>query len=215
MTSDARRTYDKLDSDVGSLISLHPKVAEPGVGRPPGDTGPLLRATVVLIHTAWENYVEQAILEANAWILGEIGDDHSALPHGLRQAVATHAAKKDPWAITGNGWSQIARAHAEGKVARLNTPSRDNVNDLTEECTGVVDILASVSWRNKKHDQVSDDLNQFVHEIRGEIVHKGTTPGPLDLTGVKDWRGFTGRLVGAFDQKLAMGVKKIHGASPW
>lgn len=215
MPSNARTEYDRLNSDVGSLLDLHPSIANPGPGRPPGDTGPLLRATVVLIHTAWENYVEQAILEANAWILSHIGASHADLPTGLRRAVASHAQKFDPFDITGTGWSNVARRHVETKVGKLNTPNAQNVNELTKDCTGVDAIMGEISWTNRTSQQVEVLLNTFVHDVRGEIVHKGTTPGPLNLPGVRDWRDFAGRLVSKYDLKLSACLADKHGAAPW
>ena len=47
--------FDSLMQDVRNLDALHPAV-KGTPGRPPGDTGPLLRSMVVLLHTAWENW---------------------------------------------------------------------------------------------------------------------------------------------------------------
>jgi len=66
------QTYDSLIQDVQNLITLHPST-EGTRGRPAGDTGPLLRSAVVLLHTAWENYVERVAVEGLDFLLGQIG----------------------------------------------------------------------------------------------------------------------------------------------
>jgi hypothetical protein len=63
------QTYDSLIQDVQNLITLHPS-AEGTRGRPAGDTGPRLRSAVVLVHTAWENYVERVAVEGLDFVLG-------------------------------------------------------------------------------------------------------------------------------------------------
>src|ERR1700722_17533216 len=55
------QTYDSLIQDVQNLMTLHPSTAGTR-GRPPGDTGPLLRSMLALLHTGWENYVERVAI---------------------------------------------------------------------------------------------------------------------------------------------------------
>jgi hypothetical protein len=69
-----------LIQDVQNLITLHPST-EGTRGRPAGDTGPLLRSALVLLHTAWENYVERVAVEGLNFLLGQIGSDHTKLHH--------------------------------------------------------------------------------------------------------------------------------------
>jgi hypothetical protein len=81
------QTFDSLIKDVQNLITLHPSSTE-SRGRPAGDTGPLLRSAIVLLHTAWENYVEQVSLEGLNFLLQQIGDDHRLLPEPLEQRLS-------------------------------------------------------------------------------------------------------------------------------
>lgn len=71
-------TFIPLLHGAQNLVTLHPS-QQGAPGRPPGDTGPLLRSTVVLVHTAWENYVEQIALEGLDFLLTQIGSDHRKL----------------------------------------------------------------------------------------------------------------------------------------
>jgi hypothetical protein len=67
-----------LIQDVQNLMTLHPSTAGTR-GRPVGDTGPLLRSALALLHTAWENYVERVAIEGPDFLLGQIGSDHTKL----------------------------------------------------------------------------------------------------------------------------------------
>lgn len=214
MPSAAGDVYDRLDADVGTLLDLHPAVANPGAGRPPGDTGPLLRSSVVLIHTAWENYVEQFVLEAASALLATIGDDHTRLPGGLRRGLEEKFGD-DPWALAGTGWRTEAVASVQVAVGRLNTPNSNAVEGLCKKYLGIRDVFDRCGWQNKQPEAVRADLDQLVHEVRGEIVHKGRTVGPLTLGGVRSWRDFVGRLVQRLDTVTADEFESAHGTRPW
>ncbi len=215
MPSVARDVYDRLNADVGNLLDYHPTVASPGAGRPPGDTAPLLRSTVVLIHTAWENYVEQVVLEAVLQLLQAVGDDHGRLPAGLRRAVADQAKAGNPWDVAGDGWKHMVEHHVRRKIDRLNTPNSENVETLCRDFLGLPSVLDGCGWQNKTAQAVRGDLDSLVHDVRGEIVHKGRTATPLGLRGVQSWRDFVGRLVERFDAHVAAEFESAHGARPW
>jgi hypothetical protein len=212
MPSAARAVYDSLRRDVKTLLELHPTVRRPGAGRPSGDTGPLLRATIVLIHTAWENYFEQVVIEAASAVHDAIGTDHRRLPSGTRQVLGS---KKDPWALAGDAWKAEADLSVRAKVAALNTPSAKNVEEIAQQCLGFVGLLEACSWQGKPPSAVREDLDMLVLEVRGEIVHKGRTPAPLHLSGVKSWDTFTTRLVDRADTAIYSHVVGSFGAAPW
>ncbi|MFI2478763.1 HEPN domain-containing protein [Nocardia xishanensis] len=191
-------TYLSLMQDVQNLLVAHP--AQGGSpGRPAGDTGPLLRSAIVLLHTAWENYVEQVAVEGLDGLLKRIGSDHTKLPHRLRSELGT---VKNPWALAGDGWKSEARAAVEREANRLNTPNVSNTQKLLDLAIGLPTVLRSVSWRGASNQKVLDNLDEFVHNIRGEIVHKGTTSGPLHKGGVEGWINFFNRLVSQIDSTI-------------
>lgn len=191
-------TYKSLMEDVQNLLVAHP--AQSGSpGRPAGDTGPLLRSAIVLLHTAWENYVEQIAIEGFNDLLKRIGSDHTRLPHRLRSELGT---VKNPWALAGEGWKSEALAAVERDANRLNTPSVANTEKLLDLAIGLPEILHSVSWRGASNQKVRGKLDEFVHDIRGQIVHRGTTPGRLHKGGVEWWIVFFNRLVAQIDSKV-------------
>lgn len=48
---------------------------------------------------------------------------------------------------------------------------------------------------------VKADISTLV-SVRGEIVHRGTTPGALSLGGVRAWADFGRRLTAKSDERL-------------
>jgi RiboL-PSP-HEPN len=209
--SQASQIYDSLIQDVQNLITLHPST-EGTRGRPAGDTGPLLRSAVVLLHTAWENYVERVAVEGLEFLLGQIGSDHTKLHHALEQKLA---ALKNPWALAGMGWQAEARNAVGQQVGRLNTPNVVNTEELLDLAIGLPDALHDVSWPKMGETKVLANVDEFVHDIRGEIVHRGTAPGPLHKGGVNSWINFFDGLVTRLDKKIGTHLETKTGTAPW
>ena len=59
------------------------------------------------------------------------------------------------------------------------------------------------------------NVDEFVHDIRGEIVHRGTTLGPLHKGGVKEWISFFDGLVSRLDEKIGTHLETETGVAPW
>lgn len=212
MPSQATTTYDSLLNDVGTLVSLHSGSGAPG--RPAGNNETLLRAAVVLLVTAWENYIEQAVGETFEHVLAQIGDDPQRLSDHL-QKVIQKAAGKDAWAVTGDGWRGVAQAEVAGLIANLNNAASGQVDGLIYMALGIPAFIDNVSWQNRLAANVRDDLRSLVNEVRGEIVHKGTTPSALNLAGFNEWKNFVSKLVTRVDTVLANMVETSYGSLPW
>ena len=204
-------TYDALMKDVVNLLDNHPSGAGSS-GRPPGDTGPLLRSTIVLLHTAWENYVETVALEATDFLLSSIADDHARLHHALRRKLGE---RKDPWALAGDAWKVEARNAVQGAAGSLNTPDVLNTEQLIDLAIGLPAVMHDLKWKGRARDSAISELNSFVLDVRGEIVHKGTTPSALDKNGVRHWVTFVEGLVPRMDARIAEHLAARLGAAPW
>lgn len=191
-------------ADVESLIEHHPAQGDPKPGRPAGaGYGHLLRSGVALCYTAWEVYVEEALVETVELLTETVSP--AELPETFREWVVT--AKPSPWAFVGDGWRDeavaLVRARIEGDGKGrfgFNTASVGNVEGLYQQVLGIAPIYA-VKWRGRSNEMVRRDVSDLV-EIRGEIVHKGTTPGALNLKGVRSWADFVTRLCEKFDEQL-------------
>ncbi|MFE3003195.1 hypothetical protein ACFXG4_50710 [Nocardia sp. NPDC059246] len=193
-----------LLSDVDSLLDHHPNNKDPKPGRPAGaGYGPLLRSCVALCYTAWEVYVEESLLESVRYFVRHGSPEE--LPEALQQWVV--GLKPSPWAFVGEAWGdtviQLAEARiygdAQGRYG-FNTASVSNVESLFNEVLGY-SPLYGIRWQKKTNTAVRKDISELVR-IRGEIVHRGTTPGSLNLSGVRSWASFVSRLCERVDEQL-------------
>lgn len=206
-----------LLGDVDSLLDHHPAQKDPKPGKPAGPGyGPLLRAGTALCYTAWEVYIEEALLETVEWLLANT--PAGELPEALRHWVADQNG--DPWAFVGDGWRtevlDLVRSRVEGDEQGrfgFNTASVPKVEGLYLQILGFCP-LREISWQKKDNAAVRKDVSTLVR-VRGEIVHRGTTPGALSLGKVRSWADFVRRLTSRFDDRLiefrtgyALGVKK-------
>jgi hypothetical protein len=80
---------------------------------------------------------------------------------------------------------------------------------------GLPDALHDVSWPKMGNAKVLANVDEFVRDIRGEIVHRGTTPGPLHKGGVKSWINFFDGLVSRLDDKIGTHLKMKTSTAPW
>ncbi|MEV4211172.1 HEPN domain-containing protein [Micromonospora sp. NPDC049662] len=212
MPSNATLVFEKLEQDVNALLTLHSGAGSPG--RPKGNNGPLLRSALVVLVTAWENYVEQVLSEAIDHVIPTIAADPTLLSPLLEEAVANKAAKS-VWAVIGDGWLDVARKRVSHEIYTLNNAASRQVNDLVKKVLGIENILDAVNWQQYDAAKAQVELTSLVNDIRGEIVHRGTTPGSLHLAGVESWRSFMNNLVCCFDDALAEAVAKRFGSRPW
>lgn len=212
MPSQATITYSALLKDVDTLVGLHSGSGAPG--RPSGNNEPLLRAAVVLLVTAWENYIEQAVYEAFNHVLSQVGNQPQGLSDHL-QKVIQKEAQKSAWSVTGDGWRSVALAEVDSLVGDLNNAASGQVDGLVAKALGIASILSGVSWQNKPASTVRDDLRSLVNDVRGEIVHKGTTPSALNLAGFHEWKRFVTKLVERCDVVLSDQVGFSYGSRPW
>lgn len=188
---------------MSSLLKHHPKSKTPGKGRPPTDEGPLLRSCVVLAYSAWEVYVEESLIWAvDQWMSWKQPQD---LPETLRTLVAKKIAT--PWDLCEDGWKQctirVVSEIVQGNGINtfgLNTAGPDQVIKLHREILAE-DLLSKVRWQRASNKYVKASLAELV-EVRGEIAHKGTTPGRLSLGGARSWQTFVSRLGSRLDQHL-------------
>ena len=193
-----------LLNDVDSLLENHPASKDPKPGKPAGQGyGPLLRSGTALCYTAWEVYVEEALIETVECLLENLQPQE--LPQAMRDWVAKESS--DPWAFVGDSWQsevlRLVRNRVEGDEQGrrgFNTASVHNVKSLYREILGF-DPLQGIRWQKKPNDAVRADIALLV-QVRGEIVHKGTTPGALSLGGVRGWADFVRRLTEKFDACL-------------
>ncbi|WP_159080519.1 HEPN domain-containing protein [Nocardia suismassiliense] len=193
-------------SDVDRLLAHHPKATSGGRGRPSSDEGPLLRSSLVLIYAAWEVYVEDSAV----WAVEEVArdvPDVAILPQSIKD-FASKQKEVDPWDLAGDHWRtkvcELARLLVYGDPTRsqfgINTAGPGQVVDLHHRLLGT-DLLSKCRWQKMSATRVKANLSDFI-SIRGEIAHKGSTPGALHLKGAQSWKNFVWRLAQALDSKI-------------
>jgi hypothetical protein len=139
-----------LLEDADDLLDAHSQLRTGRPGRQWG-LGALNRAVVVMCVSAWEAYIEEAIVEAITAIRPAAG-----APLG--------------------SWVSL-NASARSLVGRFNNPNVDNVRALLSDALGLPDITASWCWRNCTSDHARELLAQALR-FRHQIAH-GVNPRPV------------------------------------
>ena len=200
----ALEAAQELLEDVNSLLDHHPAQKDPKPGKPAGPGyGPLLRAGTSLCYTAWEVYVEESLIETVEWLLANKKADE--LPEKLRSWVAEQSS--DPWVFVGDSWRsavlELVRLRIEGDSdgrCGFNTANVGGVESLYKSILGFCP-LREIKWQKKTNAAVRKQVSELVI-IRGEIVHRGSTPDALNLGLVRNWADFVRRLIEKFDEHM-------------
>ncbi len=124
-----------LLSDVDSLLENHPASKDPKSGKPAGsEYGPLLRSGTALCYTAWEVYVEEALIETVEWLLEN--RQPQELPKAMRDWVAKESS--DPWAFVGDLWRsevlRLVRNRALPGNPRIRPSTGDSLAEQAQRC---------------------------------------------------------------------------------
>jgi hypothetical protein len=99
----------------------------------------------------------------------------------------------------------------------MNTPGVEEVTKLLSLALGIDDALRQCSWSQMAPDTIKEYLGgkgsgnreEYRHgliEIRGEIAHRGTTPGDLNTRGVRDWVQWLAHLADQLDEVIRQHV---------
>ncbi len=128
------------------------------------------------------------------------------LAYSLRNGIAEAVRKNNPWRLAGDEWRVYTREYVKGKLDRLNTPSVQNVEEHLSKVLGLDNAFDQCSWRSMKPDTVRKYLNQLI-EYRGQVAHRGTTPGDLNTRGIRDGASWLTRLADQLDDLIC---RHIH-----
>ena len=109
------------------------------------------RAVVIMCVSAWEAYVEAAIMEAITAIRPAVGS-----PLG--------------------SWAAL-NASARSAIGRFNNPNVENVRKLLSDAIGLPDITLSWWWRNCTVEHARERLAEAL-DLRHQIAH-GVNPRPV------------------------------------
>ncbi|MFI7337085.1 hypothetical protein ACIBUY_03995 [Streptomyces sp. NPDC050085] len=101
----------------------------------------------------------------------------------------------------GDGWKTFTPAYVQKEVDALNAPTSGNVNTLLERILDLPQAVQQCTWQGMPAERVASHLDLF-NTIRGEAVHRGTTPGRLNIGGARDWHQWFTRLADRLDSLI-------------
>lgn len=161
-------------SDIRTLLSAWESQRKPGKGRPPEALEVFVRSGVILLITAWEAFIEDALRQAF-----DLEIARAAAPADVRKAFNAVAerwlqdAPKAPdvssWA--GEGWKALISASFARELDKLNTPNSKNLASISTRYLGF-DITSSWSWKGTPSEAAAARLDDAIKR-RGDLVHQG------------------------------------------
>jgi hypothetical protein len=172
--SSAEGNFMFANGDVRVLLRLHDGATRSAAGRPRPELEVLKRAAVILIVTAWESYIEDALISVASRRI-----DSAKKPSDTGKAflaIAQHWLDERPkppdveqW--VGENWKVLLKRRLSTEVRALNTPNTANVAKLTLRYLGV-DITKKWRWPSTSSEKATRRLDELV-ELRGRLVHRG------------------------------------------
>lgn len=216
MTAEALRFYEQLMATPDSLLELHPSVATGSVGRPAGDTRPILMSVFILQHTALENFIEltvRAYAEERFRLSTRVRD----LPDYYARYVVSERIQDDPkkaHQFLGERFFTAAEMRAEERIAKFNTPNFTKTNSLFLDLVGFDSVVGRSTWQNMNARSVEEKLDSFVFR-RGELVHSGSSVQDVYLRDIKNNRTFLDNLTRAIAHTAAQDWDQVCAANGW
>lgn len=193
---------------MNSLLDDATSLGEAGNGQP---DSPYVRAALVVLCTAWEVYIEDVIEESIKVITEAPAVAPSDLADSLRTGIGNMIRKKDnPWCLAGDEWRSYTREYVKNKLKSLNTPSVENVDELLHTLLGIDRALDECTWQGMGSDRLTSNLTDLI-EYRGEVVHRGPTPGKLNAPGVREWISYLRRLADQLDYLICRHIQGCYG----
>ena len=188
--------------------------AKSGRGKPSKQEQSLFVASVALSYAVWENYIEEAAIEATDFLARACAE--SAVPETVRDWIMSAQPKPTAWDLAVHpGWRELwirmVRARAKGEVGRerdfgILSANSKAVIGLFERVG--VEPFTGVSAAEQKR------LDKLVEE-RGQIVHTGKAPPDFRKKNATDWRAFVEQLSQKVDTAVADGARALTGKNPW
>jgi hypothetical protein len=168
-----RRNYSSAIHDIEQLIADY-KEPPRGSFRRTLESGVAKRASIILLITAWETFIEDTLRDAFKSTL-----DAAKQPKDMQSAFNVvarswiEAKHQQPTALeewTGDGWRSLVERRFKDDLTALNTPNSENIRKLYKRYLRR-DITASWKWQGKASKAACDDLDKLI-VLRGELVHR-------------------------------------------
>tara|TARA_R110000868_G_scaffold55375_1_gene172106 strand:+ start:294 stop:938 length:645 start_codon:yes stop_codon:yes gene_type:complete len=210
MPSNASGAFRYNRVDVYRLIDAYEELRPTGSGK--RGLGHLTRASVVTLCAAWEQYVEDAMIEAVEHLIAG-----SAAPRDLPMPVQRWLSRQvreakntlKPLEMAGDGWREVYRSYVQRAATDNHSPKTANIEKLWLDSIGIEQSVCDTWSYSKK------DINEFV-QLRNEIAHKGRGAAHyVKFSWVKYYLDMISEVVRESDNFLGDQLTAHLGNRPW
>ena len=165
----------------------------------------------MMLCAAWELFAEELVVETAEWLVHRATNPFD-LPLQCQQAFSNrlraHQHDLHILNIAGDGWKEEYVEEVKRQVARLNSPTSQNISDLFSRWTGKENIIDC--WTTG-----AADLDAFV-SVRGEIAHRGGDAIYPTLNDINMYRNQICLTVEETDREMATHIADVMGGRvPW
>lgn len=178
----AKSKFDALILDIEELLKLG-RVGEGsgGPNRTRQQIGAMNSAGLIYLVTAFETFVESALLECVEHIATR-SDRFENLAEPVRAKIVDYVAgssEKTCGELADDGWRAvyIELAEKETRGSAFNTPKSENIDDIVFRLIGIEGMSKRWGWQNQASPGPANKLNELIKK-RGAIVH-----GEIETTG--------------------------------
>jgi len=217
MPSKAQAAFDKNLTDIEALLKLHTEKGGNAAGRRYG-LEVLNKSAIVLITSFWEAYCEDIAAEALEHIVVHAATA-DALPKEIKKNIADKLkADKNElavWSISDDKWRAVLKANMEelrkSRDRRLNTPKRQNIDELFESAIGLTGVSKAWVWAKRlPAKKAGEKLDKFV-ELRGAIAHRGKAQTSVTKAQVIAYRDFVKNAARVTGEAINDHVQRVTG----
>ena len=205
--SKAYKIFRNNSLNITRLLENYNTLKGTGKGRRALDH--LTRSGIVLLSSIWEVYIEDVLKECVEYFIDKLPDAQN-LPNDVKKTISshikTHNNELSPFELVEDGWKNVYRKIAREKVANLNTPKKDPINDLFKKYLGVEEI--SSHWSD------AIIVNKFV-SYRGDIAHKLKVDSYVKVETLNYYYGEIQKVIKETDLYLKRYLTSKLGSSPW
>ncbi|WP_442601828.1 HEPN domain-containing protein [Paenibacillus sp. KN14-4R] len=206
MPSKSYKAYRNNSQNVTRLIDNYRQL-KTGKGRTALDH--LTRSGIILLASSWEVYIEDVLNECVTYYIQKCGSA-SKLPDEVKKTISkeikTDKNELSPFELVEDSWKEYYSKITLQKTKLMNTPKKDNINNLFKNYLGVDEL--SSHWTNKTI------VNKFV-SYRGDIVHKVKADSYVRVETLEFYLKEIEEIIKETDLYLKRYLTSKVGSSPW
>jgi hypothetical protein len=207
-------------SEVNRLLEIHLQL----VGNKPGykhNVAVLNKSAIILLVACWEAFIEDLAETAYNIILRR-ATNYSQINNKVLGCVGKYIKESkndlEVWQLAGTGWKNELQKYKEDLFSRyigkLNTPRREQVDELYKMLFGIPSISTNWHWGGMKTENAIKKLDRLI-TIRGAISHRVTASNKIYKEHVVDYTSFINHLSIAMSNSIRTEIIKLTTTEPW